>query len=123
MVITRDKSAAQILNIKTYNQSFDRVEQFIHLGTTLTNQNSIHEELKSENASYYTALNLLSSSLLSKNVKIKAYRTIILPIALFGCETGSPTQRELCRLRVFENRLLKRIFGTKRDEVKGEKIK
>ena len=119
MVITRDKSAAQILNIKTYNQAFDRVEQFIYLGTTLTNQNSIHEELKS----YYTTLNLLSSSLLSKNVKIKAYRTIILPIALFGCENGSPTQRELCRLRVCENRLLKRIFGTKRDEVKGEKIK
>jgi uncharacterized DUF497 family protein len=73
MVITPDKNAGQTINIKTHNISFERVEQFIYLGKTLTNQNSIHEELKSENASYYTALNLLSSSLLSTNVKIKVY--------------------------------------------------
>jgi hypothetical protein len=53
----------------------------------------------------------LSSSLLSKNVKIKIYRTIILPVVLYGCESLSLTFREECRLRVFENRVLRRIFG------------
>jgi hypothetical protein len=64
--------------------------------------------------------NLLSSSLLSKNVKIKIYRTIILPVVLYGCESWSLTLREECRLRVFENKVLRRIFGPKRDEVTGE---
>jgi hypothetical protein len=58
--------------------------------------------------------------LLSKNVKIKIYRTIILPVVLYGYETWSLTLREECRLRVFENRVLRRIFGPKRDEVTGE---
>jgi hypothetical protein len=58
--------------------------------------------------------------LLSKNTKIKIYRTIILPVVLYGCETWSLTLREHLRLRVFENRVLRRIFGPKRDEVTGE---
>ena len=61
--------------------------------------------------------NLLSSGLLSKNTKIKIYRTIILPVVLYGCETWSLTLREERRLRVFEDRELRRIFGPKRDEV------
>ena len=64
--------------------------------------------------------NLLSSSLLSKKLKIKIYRTIILPVVLYGCETWSLTLREERRLRVFENRVLRRVFGPKRDEVIGE---
>jgi hypothetical protein len=64
--------------------------------------------------------NLLSSSLLSKNLKIKIYITIISPVVLYGCETWSLTFREERRLRVFENRVLRRIFGPKRDEVPGE---
>jgi len=64
--------------------------------------------------------NLLSSSLLSKNLKIKIYRTIILPVVLYGCKTWSLTLRDERRLRVFENRVLRRIFGPKRDEVTGE---
>ena len=64
--------------------------------------------------------NLLSSRLLSKNVKIKIYRTIILPIVLYGCETWSLTLREERRLRVFENRVLRRVFGPKRDEATEE---
>ena len=63
--------------------------------------------------------NILSSSLLLKNLKIKIYRTIILPVVLYGCETWSLTSREH-RLRVFENRVLRRIFGPKRNEVTGE---
>ena len=61
-----------------------------------------------------------SSSLLSKNLKIKIYRTIILPVVLYGCETWSLTLREEHRLRVFENRVLRRIFGAERDGVTGE---
>ena len=64
--------------------------------------------------------NLLSSSLLSKNLKIELYRTIISPVVLYRCETWSFTLREEHRLRVFENRVLRRIFGPKRDEVTGE---
>ena len=59
-------------------------------------------------------------SLLSKNLKTKIYRTIILPVVLYGCETWSLTLREERRLRVFENRLLRRVFGPKRDEIIGE---
>jgi len=61
----------------------------------------------------------LSSSLLSKKLKIKIHRTIILPVILYGCETWSLALREECRLRVFENRVLRRVFGPKRDEVTG----
>jgi len=58
--------------------------------------------------------------LLPKNVKIKIYKTVILPVVVYGCETWSLTLREEHRLRVFENRVLRRIFGSKRDEVTGE---
>ena len=63
---------------------------------------------------------LLSYSLLSKKLKIKIYRTVILPVVLYGCETWSPTLKEERRLRVFENRVLRRIFGPKKDEVTRE---
>jgi len=62
----------------------------------------------------------LSPSLLSKNLKIKIYRTIILPVVLYGCEIWPLTVREERRLRVFENRVFRRIFRPKRDEVTGE---
>jgi hypothetical protein len=62
----------------------------------------------------------LSSRLLSRNVKVKIYKTIILPVVLYGCETWSLTLREEHRLTVFENRALRRIFGPKRNEVTGE---
>jgi hypothetical protein len=62
----------------------------------------------------------LSSRLLSKNVKVKKYKTVILPVFfLYGCETCSPTLREEHRLRVFENRVLRRIFEPKRKEATG----
>jgi hypothetical protein len=62
----------------------------------------------------------LSSRLLSRNVKVKIYKTIILPVVLYGFETWSLTLREEHRLTMFENRVLRRIFVPKRDEVKGE---
>jgi len=87
------------------------------LGTTLTYQNSIQEEiknrLKSVNTCYHSVQNLLFSNLLSKNTKIKI-TTIILPVVLNGCETWSLTLREERRLRVFENKVPRKIFGVKR---------
>jgi hypothetical protein len=71
-------------------------------------------------AHYYSVQNLLSSRLLSNNLKIKIYRTIILPVVLYGCEAWSLTLREERRLRLFDNRVLRRVFGPKRDEVTGE---
>ena len=104
---------------------YDRVEDFKYLGTTLTNQNCIAEEIKSRlrsgNACYHSVQNLLSSRLLSKNLKIKIYRTVILPLVLYGCETWSLTLREERKLRVFENMVLRRIFGPRSDEVTGER--
>jgi len=76
-------------------------------------------KLKSGNACYHSVQNLLSSCLLSKNVEIKIYRTIISPVVLYGCETWSLKLREECRLRILENRVLRIIFGPKRDEVTG----
>ena len=111
------------MSVKTDNISFDRVEQFKYMGT-LTNQYYIQEEihsgLKSGNVCYHSLQNLLSSSLISKNIKTKTHRTIILPVVLNGCETWSLAMREERRLRVFGNRVLRRIFGPKRDEVTGE---
>jgi len=110
-----DQNTGRSHSMKTDNSFFERVEEFKYLGTTLTNQNSIQEEIKSRlksgNACYHSMQNLLSSSLLPKNLKIKIYRIIILPVLLYGCETSLPTLREKSRLRVFENRLLRRIFG------------
>jgi hypothetical protein len=62
----------------------------------------------------------LSSRLLSRNVKVRIYKTIILPVVLYGCKTWTLTLREEHRLKVFENRVLRRIFGPKRDEVTRE---
>ena len=94
------------------------MEQFKYLGTTLANRNSTQEliksRLKSGKACCHAMQNLLSSSLLSSNLKIKIHRTIILP------ETWSLTLRKELRLRILENRVLRRIFGSKRDEVTGE---
>ena len=72
------------------------------------------------NACYYSLEKILSSRLLSKKLKVKAYKTIILLVVLYGCETWSLTLREEHRLRVFENKVLRKIFGAKKYEVTGE---
>jgi len=80
--------------MKIDNRSFEMVEEFKYLGTTSIYQNSIQEELKSrlksQNVSYHSVQNLSYLSLLSKNVKINIYRTVILPVVLYGCETWLP---------------------------------
>jgi hypothetical protein len=98
------------------NRSFESVEKFKYFGTTLTDQNCMQDEIKSKlnlgNACYRSIQSLMSSRLLSRNVKALA-------VALYGCETWSLTLREEHRLRVFENRVLRRIFGSRRDKVTG----
>ena len=84
----RDQNSGLSHNLKIDNISFERVEEFKYLRTTLTNQNSIQEEIKSRlksgYACYHSVQNLLSSSLLSKHLKIKIYRSIILPVVFYG---------------------------------------
>jgi hypothetical protein len=108
-------------NIKMGDRSFKNVAKFKYLGTTVTNQNLKHEGIKSRsklgNACYHSVQNLLSSRLLSTNVKIRIYKTMILPVVLYGCKTWCLTLREERSLRVFENRVLREIPGPKRDEI------
>jgi hypothetical protein len=122
--MSRSQKVGQKRSIKIANRSFEDVAKFKYLGTTLTDQNCMHEEIKSRlnsgNACYRSVLSLLSSRLLSRNLKVKIYKTIILPVVLYGCETWSVILREEHRLRVFENRVLRRILGPKRDEGTGE---
>jgi hypothetical protein len=84
MLLSRHQNVCQNRDVKIANRSFENVSQFKYLGTTVTNKNLIQEEIKrrlnSGNACYY-----LSSRLLSKNLKIRIYKTIILPVVLYGC--------------------------------------
>ncbi|KAJ4428965.1 hypothetical protein ANN_25961, partial [Periplaneta americana] len=122
--MSRDQNIVRNGTIKIGDLSFEEVEKFTYLGATVTNINDTQEKIKRrinmENACYYSVEKLLSSSLLSKNLKVRIYKTVILPVVLYGCETWTLTLREEQRLRVFENKVLRKIFGAKRDEVKGE---
>ncbi|KAJ4450445.1 hypothetical protein ANN_01869 [Periplaneta americana] len=124
MIMSRDENIVGNGNIKIGNLSFEEVEKFKYLGATLTNIKDTRVEIKHRinmvNACYYSVEKLLSSSLLSKNLKVRIYKTVILPVVLYGCETWILTLREEHRLRVFKNKALRKICGAKRDEVIGE---
>jgi hypothetical protein len=100
------------------------VAKFRCLATTLTDQNCTHEEIKSKlisgNACYLSVQSLLSSRILPSNVKVKIYKKDNTTSCFYVCETWSVKLREEHRLRVFENRVLRRIFGPKGDEVTRE---
>ncbi|KAJ4436815.1 hypothetical protein ANN_16947 [Periplaneta americana] len=114
MIMSRDQNIVRNGNIKIGNLSFEEMEKLKYLGATLTNINDTREEIKHRinmgNACYYSVEKLLSSSLLSKNLKVRIYKTVILPV-LYGCKTWTHTSREEHRLRVFENKVLRKIFG------------
>ncbi|KAJ4450684.1 hypothetical protein ANN_02113 [Periplaneta americana] len=124
MIMSRDQNIVRNVNIKIGDLSFEEVEKFKYLGATVTNINDTREEIKriinKGNACYYSVEKPLSSILLSKNLKVRIYKTVILPVLLYGCETWTLTLREEHRLRVFENKVLRKIFGAKRDEATGE---
>ncbi|KAJ4426333.1 hypothetical protein ANN_27147, partial [Periplaneta americana] len=124
MIKSRDENIVRNGNIKIVHLSSGEVEKFKYLGATLTNICDTREEIKHRinmgNACYYSVERSLSSSLLSKNLKVRTYKTVMLPVVLYGCETWTLTLREEHRLRVFENKVLRKIFGAKRDEVTGE---
>jgi hypothetical protein len=105
MLMFRNQNADQHLDMKIRNRSFENVSQFKYLGTTVTNQNFIQEEIKrrlnSGSACYHSVQNLLPSLILPKNVKVRIYKTIILSVVLYG--------RNI-KLSVSENSVLKRIF-------------
>jgi hypothetical protein len=105
MLLSRHQNAGQNPDIKLANGLFENVSQFKYLGTTVTNQNLIQEEMKrrlnSGNACYHSLQKLLFSRLLSKNVKIRLFKTPILPVVLYGCETCSLTIRKRHNLRGF----------------------
>ena len=120
----RDQNAPRSHNTKTDIRSFEKVEEFEYLGNTVKSKNSIQEVIKSRlktgNACHHLVQNILSSSLLYKNLKIKIYRIIILPVVLYGCDTWSLALREERRLRVFEKGTLRRILGPMRDVLMEE---
>jgi hypothetical protein len=125
MLMSRSQKIGHKHSIKVQNGSFEDAAKFKYLGgTTLTDQNCMHEEIKSRlnlgDTCYHSVQHLLCCCLLSRNLKVKIYKTIILPVVLCECEAWSLAMREEHRLRVFENRVLRRIFGPKTDEVTGE---
>jgi hypothetical protein len=123
MLMSRHQNAGQDRKIKIANTSFENVAQFNYSDTIVKNQNLIQEGVKRrlhlDKTCYHSVQKVTSSHLLPINVKTRIYITIILPVVLYGCETWSLPLREEHRLRVFEKRVLRRIFGPKRDEVIG----
>jgi hypothetical protein len=95
MLMSRSQKIGQKHSIKIANRSFEDVANFRYLGTTLTGKNCMHKDIKSRlnsgNACYHLIQSVLSSHLLSRNTEVKIYKTIILPVVLYGCETWSPT--------------------------------
>jgi hypothetical protein len=102
MLLSRHQNAGQNHDTKTANRSFENVAQSRYLGTTVTNQNFVQEEIKrrlnSGNACHHSVQKLMLSRLLSKNLKIRIYKTRNFPVVLYGCETWSLTLREELRM-------------------------
>jgi hypothetical protein len=98
MIMSRHPNSGQNQNMRISNESFEKVAKFKYLGTTLTNRmtcDEIKSRLNSGNACYYSVQSILSSRLMSKNLKIKIYKTIILPVVLYGCKTWSLSLRNI----------------------------
>jgi hypothetical protein len=128
MIMSHHPNSGKNQNIRTANvanELFENVAKFKYLGTTLKKQNTIHDEINSiinsGNACYHSVRNLCSR-LISKKVKIKIYKTVNSSVVLYGCEAWSLILREEQKLRAFENRVLRRIFGPTREGDESWKI-
>jgi hypothetical protein len=124
MIMSRDQNTGQRHKVKTNNSSIERVEELKYLATTLTNQYSIQEEIKSRlklgTACYWSVAESSVFQLVVQGFKDQDIQNYNFTVVLYGCETWSLTLREKRRLRVFKNRVLKRVFGSTRDEVTGK---
>jgi hypothetical protein len=124
MLMSRSQKIRQKYSIKRGNRSFEEVAEFKYLGTALTDQNHMDKEIKSRqnsgNNSYHSVQSLLTSLLMSRNLKVIICKTILLSVVLYGCEIWSVILREGRSFTGFEKSVLKRIFGPHRDEVTGE---
>jgi hypothetical protein len=116
VIMSLHPNSGQNQNIRRDNESFENVEKFKHLETTLTNQNEIHDEIKSRlnsgNACYCSVKDFFFPSQITKP-EDKVYKTVILPVVMYGRETCSLTLGEEHGLRFFDNRALRKIFGPK----------
>jgi hypothetical protein len=123
MLLSHQQNTGHNHDKKIANRCFENVTQFKYLGMTVTNKNMINEKIMRRlnlgNDCYHSVQNLLFSYLLSKNINIRIHKIIILRVVLYGCETWSLTLREKHKLRVSEKSVLRRIFGSKRNEVMG----
>jgi hypothetical protein len=110
------------LEVEQYK--FQRVREFIYLGSILTEKNDelteIKARLQSGNKCYYRLSNLLKTRMISKNLKIQLYRTLIRPVVMYGCEVWTLRKSEQNRLLIFERKILRRIFGPCKDDTTGE---
>jgi len=122
MAMSRDHNVGQNHSVNVDNSSFERVEEFKYLGINLTNEISLQEEIKSRlklgNACYHLVQYFSIPVCYGKIVQ-----NLILPVVLYECAIWSLTLREVRRLRLFENSVLRRIFVTKRSEETGERGK
>jgi hypothetical protein len=120
MITSCHQNSGQNQNVRIANELFENVAKFRYLGITLTNHNDINDEingiLNSRNACYNSVQSFFVFPSHVKKLKMKIYKTIILPVVLYGCENWFLTLREECRLRVFESRVLRRTFEPKREE-------
>jgi hypothetical protein len=111
MHLTRNKKTIHELKIGEYN--FEGISRFTYLGSVLTENNSIIAEIngriKKGNATYYKNRKLLTSKLLTRNIKLRLYLTLIRPIVTYGAETWAATESELQKLLIFEWKFLRKI--------------
>jgi len=121
MITSRDIGNEENENIRIRDEVIEKVNKFTYLGAYVTSKNEVTEEIKSRlvsgNACFYSVQKLLTSRLISRKLKLKIYRTAILPD---GCESWSTTLADEHKLRVFESKVLRKIYGPKRDEMTGE---
>jgi hypothetical protein len=126
MLVDRLGEELDVSDLEVDNMIFEKVSIFKYLGGLLEDRKDmgigaeIKQRLNSGNACFYALNKLLKSRDLSRNTKLRIYKTIILPVVLYGCETWALTRQQENRFRVFENKILRKIFGAKRDEETGE---